>query len=760
MGMSAEEIKNRILSGDVEVVSFDIFDTLLLRPFFAPADLFELMDARVTGLLGAMGSVDFKKYRTEAEQIARHRFASRGEDVTLEEIYECLAEMLELSSDMAQTIQSWEIDLEMRYCRPREFAGELFGLAKSAGKKVIVASDMYLPPKVVEGLLDKNGYTGYDKLYLSSAVRLTKATGHLYEYITKDLGTSPGSILHIGDNETADVRKARSQGLQAIHFPKCSDLLMNTVSGRYSGEVFRKAYGESFLNRFGVLRDFLGIRAMLALVANRLFDNPFRSFRADSDFNGDAALLGYGALGMHLFAVADWLHRETGRQGVDNLCFMARDGYLPMKAFELLKPCYGETFPAVRYCHFNRATTLPLRITDEADWWQISQGIMVTAKSPREVAEWFAEFIPEGKRSILAESCEEAGFPYEEKFASFEEWNAFIRFFKKNFYAPERFAAYRREMKEALMPLLGGRTATFDIGYHCRVEDTLRHLGFDITPYCIHIIEDLAFRRGEQAGFVPHTFYGYSPVICGMVREMLISEIAPACKKIAIRDGRVSLVQTEDSRGRMEGIRALQEGALDFVRDMADTFGSDLRHLHFQREDASLALDYFLLHPKQAELDLFAGIRFEEEFGNSKWFDLVRFWQWQVQQHAKGTQDGEDPRFRFPEESIPESTRLVLYGGGEVGRTFLRQARKSGKASIVALCDREPDLTGIKDVTLVTPAQLAGMDRGSYDLVLIAIEREQIAKDIRKTLEELGVPAERILWVNPARDLKEDYEVA
>lgn len=758
--MTEETCRERILSEEVEIVSFDIFDTLLLRPFFAPADLFDFLDPFVTEFLGARDSVDFKTYRKEAEQMARQRFASRGEDVTLDEVYECLGEMLELPQNRAEIIKSREIRMELRFCRPRNFARKLFDLAKSAGKRVVIASDMYLPQSVVEELLEKNGCTGYEKLYLSSSLRRTKATGHLYEYMAEDLGADPGSILHIGDNETADVRRAKSRGLQAIHFPKCRDLLMNAVSGRYSGEVFQKAYGESFLNRFGVLRDFLGIRAMLAMVANRLFDNPFRSFRRDSDFDGDAELLGYGAIGMHLFALADWLHRETGEEGVDNLCFMARDGHLPMRAFEMLKPCYGGVFPSLRYCHFNRASTLPLRIAGEPDWWQISRGITVTAKSPRDVVEWFSPFLSEEKKERAKERCEEAGFPYGVKFASFGRWNEFLRFFKGEFYSPEAFADYRREMKAALQPILGGKTATFDIGYHYRVEDTLKGLGFDITPYCVHIIDDLACRRAGKDGFRPHVFYGYSPVICGMVREMLISEIAPGCEKIAIRGGEAMPVEQESDTGEREILHLLQESALAFVRDMADTFGKDIEHLYYQREDACLGLDYFLLHPKTAELELFSGI-YDDDFVQSKRFDIVQFWQYQIRQLANGgLRHGDDLRFRFPRETVPEGTRLVLYGGGEVGKTFLRQAKEMAGIRIVALCDREPELTGIREEVLITPTQLAGMDPKDYDIVLIAIEREQIAEDIRKNLEELGVPEERILWKDPARKTSERYEVA
>ena len=751
--MTADDIKGNIAGRKIEIVSFDIFDTLLVRPFYTPTDLFELLDARVTGLLDTIDHIDFKKHRMEAEHIARRRLAGEGrEDVTLDEIYQVLGELLELPQEHRELIKSWEIEQELRFCRPRKFARELFDLAISSGKRVIIASDMYLLYEVIEKLLQQNGYTGYEKLYLSSSLGYTKATGKMYDYIASDLGAEPKDILHIGDNETADVRRARERGWHAIYLPKCTDMLMNGVSGSYGGEIFQKAYGESFLHRFQVPKDFMGIRTMLAIAAQKIFDNPFRPMGEDSDLNGEPALIGYGVLGPHLLAVADWLHKEMNQEGFDRLCFMARDGYLPMQAYEVLRAVYPESAKAV-YTHFTRSSILPLRIKKEADWWALSRGVVPTAKSPKNIVDWFEDFLSSEERAKAQELCEAEGFVYEQKFASLDEWDAFIRFFKKKFYHPDKFRLYQQEMKAALAPILGGRTATFDIGYHYRVDDALKQLGFDIVPYCLHIMDDMALCRAERNGFGGHTFYGDNPGISGMIREVLISELAPTCKKLLLRDGKAIPVYAADEAQPGDGtIRIIQENALAFVRDMVDIFGEDLRQLHYQKEDASLALEYFLTHPKEAELYIFSEMEFEEDFGQSKNFRLKEFWQWQIGQMKRGSAHGasEDPRFRFPEEDIPKGTRLVIYGGGVVGKTYICQARKIPDVTITALCDREPEMTGIHDVPLVTPATLAGISAENYDLVLIAIERESIARDIQKSLEGMGIAVEKIKWIDPA----------
>ena len=45
------------------------------------------------------------------------------------------------------------------------------------------------------------------------------------------------------------------------------------------------------------------------------------------------------------------------------------------------------------------------------------------------------------------------------------------------------------------------------------------------------------------------------------------------------------------------------------------------------------------------------------------------------------------------------------------------------------------------------------MNQNDYDMVLIAIERENIAEDIKKYMEILGILPEKIKWINPAVDV-------
>ena len=90
--------------------------------------------------------------------------------------------------------------------------------------------------------------------------------------------------------------------------------------------------------------------------------------------------------------------------------------------------------------------------------------------------------------------------------------------------------------------------------------------------------------------------------------------------------------------------------------------------------------------------------------------------------------------------------------GGEVGKAYLELS--TGKRfDVVAMADKMPARTGISTVPVLTPKELAELPRDAYDVILIAIERAEVAQAIRRDLLSLGIPANRILWESPQAKL-------
>ena len=198
-----------LIDPGVDIISFDIFDTLLVRNTFDPQDIFNFLSVFYNKLCGGSNFVDFSILRKEGELRARERMRSEHpsfEDITIDEIYDSISECFSIDRNILTKIREKEIELEYQLCHPRKFAKELYELALFLGKKVVCISDMYLDESTISKLLIKNGYTQIYKIYVSSACRLTKASGNLYKYVLKDLGISHKRILHIGDNVYSDIQ--------------------------------------------------------------------------------------------------------------------------------------------------------------------------------------------------------------------------------------------------------------------------------------------------------------------------------------------------------------------------------------------------------------------------------------------------------------------------------------------------------------------------------------------------------------------------
>lgn len=115
-------------------------------------------------------------------------------------------------------------------------------------------------------------------------------------------------------------------------------------------------------------------------------------------------------------------------------------------------------------------------------------------------------------------------------------------------------------------------------------------------------------------------------------------------------------------------------------------------------------------------------------------------------------------RFRFPFSLIPPRSRIVIYGGGVVGKIFLQQIARSRYCHVVGVCDRNPKSTGIEEVPCFDLQGLVGLPREHYDLIIIAIEKRDIARDIYENLLIAGLPAGKIRYVDPAHQTPLPYD--
>lgn len=143
-----EKIKEKINKADV--VSFDIFDTLVFRNVLYPVDIFRLMESLIYEKYGLKG---FSKIRTESE--AKTRLIANKEDITLDEIYSTITKKL---GSTANKIKELELELEDKFIIMNPFMKEVFDYAIESKKTIYVISDMYLSSEFLVNKLEALGY--------------------------------------------------------------------------------------------------------------------------------------------------------------------------------------------------------------------------------------------------------------------------------------------------------------------------------------------------------------------------------------------------------------------------------------------------------------------------------------------------------------------------------------------------------------------------------------------------------------------------
>ncbi|SCB80261.1 HAD-IA family hydrolase [Gilliamella intestini] len=198
-----------------EVISFDIFDTILTRLVECPIDVFSIVEKCL--IEKGHFCASFAVARFESEKIARDiAYQQNIEEVTLDNIYEQLKITYPEYQDVIEEAKQTEMMIEINYCVPS--LDNLFLINKifEKNKKIILVSDMYLDEETIKKMLSKVGVSSFDKLYLSSNLLKTKNHGTIWQNVLDDYANQ--KILHIGDNYYSDVEVPKRDGIDTIWY--------------------------------------------------------------------------------------------------------------------------------------------------------------------------------------------------------------------------------------------------------------------------------------------------------------------------------------------------------------------------------------------------------------------------------------------------------------------------------------------------------------------------------------------------------------
>lgn len=377
-----------------DVISFDTFDTLILRPFSKPVDLFMLVGKR-------LNKTEFCRIRIEAEKRAREKATvERGNrEVTIYDIYTIIEERTGIPAEKGVQI---EFETELRYCFANPYMKRVFRLLQEQGKTIIIVSDMYLPHDMMEKLLVKAGYVGYDKLYVSCDYSCSKSTQSLYQYVKRDyIGKK---IVHIGDNVYSDIQCAEKAGITTRYYKN-----VHEIGNPYRADGMSELVGSAY-----------------AGIVNTHLHNGIKTYSPYYEY-------GFIYGGFYILGFCNWMHQKAKKEEIDKILFLSRDGAIYQRVFNML----FDDVPNEYFLWSRIANTKYTLLKNRDDFLKRLVLYRAMSPAPTTIASLFnalsleglSEFLPNYRLSLDTLIVREVVVPLERLFI--DHWDIVCNSFKK-----------------------------------------------------------------------------------------------------------------------------------------------------------------------------------------------------------------------------------------------------------------------------------------------------------------------------------------
>jgi FMN phosphatase YigB (HAD superfamily) len=599
---------------DTNAVSFDIFDTFLVRACTNPEGVFErAFQLSPAFALFPDASVAYVEHRRQAEARARRQaLQQRGSpEVGIAEIYRFFPfRLFRLSRAELPQLAAAEFAAELDLCRANPDVLSKYREVRATGVRTGFISDTYWSvAQLGELLLRACPGLAWDFLYASGESGTNKSDGLFPLYLAGQRIASHRAV-HLGDNVMADIEGARRHGIAALHLPQASADLTSVFN--------REAQVAKLLCRAGASSLDGGARTLRRLLASRM---PAQSGASD---------LGATVLGpvMHAFDafVADRLAAIDGGRGTTCVAFLGRDGFLSHRIWRATR-----TAPAA-YLEINRRvgmmasadTLAPLiDLIDKLPAIDAGTFAAIAKCLPPDVASFFAR-CPDG---IVAGSKLAAALP---ELLDHREIAAL---------AAELRSELMRYLR-ALLPDLDTCTdlVLVDLGYSGSIQKSLRRI-FDIEGVTarIHGLYLLTLDDGFVECGDDDSFEGLISdiVVTPHVKRMLLRNVAlleQLCcattgSVLGYRDGVVLHEVHLQAEEQLALARDAQDGAVAYVA-VAAAFSAILGvtpHADLARAagTAAATLGRLLLLPTDGELQLLGSLRHDVNLGTTNLAPLL-----------------------------------------------------------------------------------------------------------------------------------------
>jgi hypothetical protein len=293
---------------DSEIISIDLFDTLIMRRTLLSTDVIDIAYARLKEK--GIYIEDFFDRRLESE-----KHLSKNTAPTLIEIYSYMIKKYSISGITAKMLadNEWKVDYELVI--PRKELCDIVSDYFDKGRKVYIVSDTYYSRMQLEKMLEKCNIQFYTDI-LASCEYKTGKTQSLFNVLNNKINGE--KCIHIGDDEVADIKSSEKAGIKSCRIYSGIDLFENV----------------GYLGLWDFVKT-LSDRIKLGMLVSCLFNSPFQFESEGMNIEvGNSYEIGYNIFAPVISDFVVWLKNQIRINSMRNIWFCARDGYLIKKMYD------------------------------------------------------------------------------------------------------------------------------------------------------------------------------------------------------------------------------------------------------------------------------------------------------------------------------------------------------------------------------------------------------------------------------------------
>lgn len=585
---------------DTKLASFDIFDTLLLRPFSDPKNLFYILGEK-------FNEMDFYNLRIRCEREARdikeRQYGNR--EINIYDIYRRVEYYTGINAEYGAHV---EFETEMDLIYTNEYQKYILNTFVNNKIPVVLTSDMYYPAEMLEQILHKNGIGGYQNIYVSCDRECSKQEGRLFDCLVKDYPEFPLNLItHIDDNWDV-VLKARKKGITAIHYPR-NIALTNQYRPKYMSDMVGSAYK-------GIIGNYLAA------------DETVYSVPYEYGFiYGGFLVLGY----------CSYIHEICLKEKIEKVLFMSRDGDIMKQVWEFM---YGDI--PCDYLLISRACVMRL----SADIWKkMFIESAVDRMSTKKTVMTVEQILEYCELSDLEYDLQKYGLALDTKISAREnpETVSIFRDFMENHIEDIR-TQYREsniiyeKYLENMILSVDQKIALVDIGWRgvngTTISKEIKKLRPELSTINFIVggrqsVNLPQVRSGDIRCFLFSAEKNYGALEkhsekTNFYYELLTMSATPSFKYFYYdNQDRIKIKSSSLTPVNYETVIEIQRGILDFVKEYTFHFRKYPRYYNIPADDVAQVL-YNVMSRDEYFMNFFSRLNYSPEIGN----DETRFGEW------------------------------------------------------------------------------------------------------------------------------------